>query len=431
MVENILQKPPVLHTIDKVIVPEVQELQLCDGIPTYVINKSGSDVIKMDIVFEAGRPYEHKQMVATMCAALMREGTQSYTAPTIAEQIDFYGATMSTGASLDTITLSLVSLTKHFHAILPIVQSILTEPLFSEEELSTMVNRRVEKLKIDLTKNDVVGYRTVTESMYGSDHPYGYNSSEAAYTSLTVADLKKHFDQYICQESVGVYLSGDISDKDIKAVEKMLSALGSNPNYSRVQEISSAGLPTSQDIIHINGTGSQASIRLGRPLFNRKHPGFEEVSFVCNLLGGFFGSRLVASVRERLGLTYGIYSLMDTQIHGGTMLISTDVAVPNVKRTIKAIHHEMDRLCQETVPEDEMILVRNYIMGNYINLFDGPFNSLRAIKSLALGRIPLNNIHSIIEVSQSITSNDVLDYARRYLDRNDFWKVVVGASQER
>jgi predicted Zn-dependent peptidase len=166
---------------------------------------------------------------------------------------------------------------------------------------------------------------------------------------------------------------------------------------------------------------------MGKKIFGRQHQDYPYLNFVTTLLGGYFGSRLVSNIREAKGLTYGIYSMLDTQLYDGCMIISTDVANKNVELCIKEIHKEIKKLCEVPVSTEELNLVKNYFAGTYLNFFDGPFNSLRAIKSLVLNQIPLSDLKSILDISQSITSDQVLDISQKYLNGNDFWEVVVGA----
>ena len=144
------------------------------------------------------------------------------------------------------------------------------------------------------------------------------------------------------------------------------------------------------------------------------------------ILGGYFGSRLISNIREDKGLTYGIYSMLDTHMADGSLMISTDVDKSNVKQTIAEIKKELDRMCQEKVPEDELSLVRNYVSGMYINFFDGPLNSIKAIKTLALNNIPLDELKSLLDIYRSISAEEILDTAQQYFNRNDFWTVTVG-----
>lgn len=424
---NILEHPPVLHNLSDIKLPHVDQYLVAHDVPVYQVKKQGTGVIKMELVFNAGRPYEHKKLVATTCGSLLRESTKSFTADEIAEQIDFYGASISSAASLDTITIKVVALQKHFQEIMPILTSILTEPLFLQEELDIRVNRLAEKIKIDQQKNDVKAYRKITELMYGEDHPYGYNSSEELYRLLTTDDLKKHYKDKLHRGALKIFLAGDIDELDKKAIDRMVSQLPA-PSTAEQLIITPPEYPPKDRRITLSGTGPQAHIRLARPLFSRDHPDFYAMDFVITLLGGFFGSRLVTTVREELGLTYSIYAMPDMQLHGGSLMIATDVADSNVDICLKAIYSEMERLSQELVSPSEMKLIKNYLAGNLINLFDGPFNSIRVIKTLVLSQFQLDDIQNIIQKSQSITSQQVIDYAERYLNRNDFWEVVVSAS---
>lgn len=134
------------------------------------------------------------------------------------------------------------------------------------------------------------------------------------------------------------------------------------------------------------------------------------------------------NIRERLGLTYGIYSTLDIHVHDGLLMISTDVSNENINVCLKEIYTEFDKLIEYDVQLQELSLVRNYLMGTFISLFDGPFNSMRTIKSLVLSEIPISDITSLISVSKSIGPGEIRRLAQKYLNRNDFWEVLVGHS---
>jgi predicted Zn-dependent peptidase len=335
---------------------------------------------------------------------------------------------MSINASTDTINATITCLPKHFDSVLSIFKEVLCEPMFPEEELQNFITRRVENLKMDLVKGDIVSYRQLTEELYGINHAYGYNSSAELYKSVKNDDLKKHFSQFIVAQNCYAFIAGDVNIHHRQSLDRMLDSLNKgskavaplltnlNPNGNRRQKL------------HIEGNLSQTSIKIGRKLFNRKHPDYPVLTFVSTLLGGYFSSRLISNIREKKGLTYGIYSMLDTLLFDGAFIISTEVANKNVDLCIKEIYKEFDILQNAKVNANEMRLVKNYLAGNYLNFFDGPFNSLRAIKSLVLSDIPLKELKSLVNISQSITPEQVLDISQKYLDRNDFWEVIVGTS---
>ena len=421
---NQLKNPPKINRISSVILPEVHTFSI-HSIPVYEIRKPESGLIMMEIVFMAGRPQEHKQMVSSCCAPMMREGAGQYDSETIAEKVDFYGASLSISADLDVISIKLICLKKYFSDLKDIVADILSKPHFSPKELKQFRERRIQQLEVELAKNDVVAYRTLTEAIYGPNHPYGYNSTQELYRLVTVEDLHEHFDRHICASKARIFLSGDLDNSDHEILASMLSRLSlTTSSTSSKSKMDSSPLP--QRHISVAGNKAQTSLKIGRRTFPRGHKDFTPLTYVSTILGGYFGSRLISNIREKKGLTYGIYSTLDVHLHDGAFMISTEVANSRLEECIKEVYFEIERLQEEEVSDQELETVNNYLMGNYLNLFDGPFNSIRAIKSLVLAQIPLDSLQSLIKASISFDANDIIQISKKYLDRNDFWEVIVG-----
>lgn len=419
-----LNKAPIIRSIDKIILPDVIRSTGANDIQIYEIVKERCNIVKLDLVFLAGRPFEKKKLTSSCCSSLLREGTLNKTSEEISEQLDFYGASLNISSSLDTVNVQFVCLQKYFQRVLSIVEDILINPTFPQAELDILIKRRMERLKIDSIKNDITSYRLLTESIFGENHPYGYNSSAELYQDISRADLITHFEDNICAETCSVFMAGDIEDDIRKELNVFLEKIPSNK--SAKQKIITS-TPTIEKQIKKIGSPTQTSIKLGRKLFSRKHEDYHQLMFVSTLLGGYFGSRLVSNIREDKGLTYNIYTLMDTLLHDGSFIIATDVTSDKVDETLKEIYKEMNLLCQEKVKEEELSLVKNYLSGTFINFFDGPFNSIRAIKALVLNKIPITELKSLIDISRAINSEQIIDISQKYLDRNDFCEVVVGS----
>src|SRR5690606_33229750 len=126
----------------------------------------------------------------------------------------------------------------------------------------------------------------------------------------------------------------------------------------------------------------QAAIRMGRRLFPESHPDFPGMFVLNTVLGGYFGSRLMMEIRENQGLTYGIYSSVDSFARDGVFYISTETATDQVDKMLAAIRVEVDRLRRELIPDDELTMARNYLMGHLMTQIDGPISSLDYIKTM-------------------------------------------------
>lgn len=419
-----LSKPPEILPIRKIITPEVINYHSEQDIPVYEVRKEGCGITTIEIVYTAGRPLESTKLVSGACAALLREGAGPYTSEVISEELDFMGATLSISSSMDFITVKGVCLKQQLPRFLDIIGVIISEPHFKKEEWLLYKKKSIERLKVQLAKTDILSYRAVTEAIYGADHPYGYNSAPEYYDAVSVDLLREHHRQHLVADNCQIFVAGDITDEDRKMIDGLCLKMQTGEKQDR--EYTTPRVDSAPRQIYLPGGTHQSSIRIARKAFNRKHEDFSALNYVCNLLGGYFGSRLVSELREKRGLTYGIYSSMDSHLHDGDFMISTEVANENLSETLEGIYQEMDSLRSDLVSDEEIELVNNYMMGNYLNLFDGPFNSIRAIKSLALLRIPLDELDTLIKSSLSFDAKHIRDIAIKYLDRNDFWEVIVG-----
>jgi predicted Zn-dependent peptidase len=170
----------------------------------------------------------------------------------------------------------------------------------------------------------------------------------------------------------------------------------------------------------------QSAIRIGRVLFNKTHPDYLGMQVLNAVLGGYFGSRLMANIREDKGYTYGIGSGLVSMFGGGYFVISTEVGVEVTNAALKEIYYEIDKLQHELVGEDELELVRNYLIGVFLRSTDGPFaigDRLKGIVGYGLG---YEYYERYVETIRTITPEQLRDLANKYLKKEDLIELVVG-----
>jgi len=216
---------PPIKRIEKLHLPKPKKIKLSNGIPVHIVNMGTQDVLKLHLAFRSGRPFEQKKLIAKATSSLLKEGTANYTSAEIAEQIDFYGATLSTPTNLDNSNLIFYSLNKHFATLIPLVAELLMNPIFPQTELDTYIENNKRRLQVDMTKNDVVAYRKVTEYIFGADHPYGYNSDERLYNRVKRTDLVKHFQKHYNARNCQLFISGRVTDEVIQLLDQYLGQL--------------------------------------------------------------------------------------------------------------------------------------------------------------------------------------------------------------
>ena len=413
---------PLLKPIKHIHLPEIKQTHLSNGIPIFEINTGTQDVIKIEIVFKAGRYYERKKLLGRATVSQLKEATKQFSGGTIADQMDYYGCSLSMPFNLDTSSLVLYGMKKHLSAVLPMIRSILLEPLFPESDLRDYINRRKKSLQVELSKNDVVAYRTVTEKIFGAHHPYGYNSFSEDYEALRREDLYSHFDHCFNVNNCTIIISGKTED-----VKEMLDPLLSDMSKgSPVAAQPVAIEPQKPQRIQLSTQNHfQTAIRLGCPLFDRKHPDYVGFYVLNTILGGYFGSRLMANIREEKGYSYNIYSAVDPMKYGGYFYVGAEVGNEFVEKTLQEIYKEMDLLKRKLVGETELRMVKNYLSGIFLTMADGPFNVSELVKTMVTEDLGLGFYGQMIEGIQSITPQDLKQLANLYFDPAAMWEVIV------
>jgi zinc protease len=423
---------PATHEIEHLSIPYPQKIVLDNGIPLYILDFPGHEILKIEAVYKVGRPQEHKKLVARATARLMREGTARHSGTEIAEHIDFYGGSLNIPNSLENSTFSLFSLKKYAPQLIPLFAEILQEPIFPQQELDTFVRTALAELAVELEKVDVMAYRKVTELIFGSDHPYGYNSVPADYQSLTRSDLEAHYQQWLTPNHCQLFVTGHINQDIIDLLNQYLGQW-KRPTEATKSTITSfsnwqvaAGKPQKAHLTQANSL--QTAISIGRRAFHRKHPDFQGLFILNTILGGYFGSRLMTNIREKKGFTYNIYSTVDAMTHDGCMYIATEVNSDKSAATLRAIFSEMKKLREKPIEAGELNMVRNYLLGMLLNGLDGPMNVSDVVRGLIVEEMEWAHYDQLVHTIRTISAEDLQVLAQKYLQTEDFWVVTVGGS---
>ena len=318
---------------------------------------------------------------------------------------------------------SIHTLNKHCDRILPLLHDMYTSPTFAEDEIEKFKSLNIQKLKEELTKNEVITYRQITEEIFGIDHPYGYNSREEDYLSISREKIIQHFDDYYASDNCHLFISGHITDSIRKDID---TYFGQTVKVSKkkLYQPSTTEL-IRKEILITSKNEHQSAIKTGRKLFDKDHPDNAAVFVLNTLFGGYFGSRLMTNIREEKGLTYDIYSSVDQMLYDGCFYVSTEAATEYVTPILKEVYDEMDILKQEKADVEELQMVKNYLMGNFMNMLDGPMNVSSFAKSMILtGKDPLE-FHDFADAIIGMEPEIIMEAAQKYLNKEDMIEIIV------
>lgn len=396
---------------------------LRNGVEVYAVNAGAEDVLSIEWVFFAGNWQEDQNLEAATTNFLLRNGTSSRSAFQINEHFEYYGSYLNRACYNETATLTLHCLSKHVQELLPVVKEIITDSVLPQQELDIYKQNMKQRLKVNLKKSDFVAGRLIDVYLYGEDHPYGKYSRLEDFDAVNREQLERYYKKYYQQGKLILFVAGKLPPSLPEILDQYFGDLPNKDNGK--PEIT--GHPAIEKKYRVSNdpNGVQGSIRLARPFPNRHHPDFIKVMVLNSLFGGFFGSRLMSNIREEKGYTYGIHSYLQNHVHQSAWMISTEAGKDVCEATIEEVYKEMKILREEIVDEEELLLVRNYMIGSILGDLDGPFQIIGRWKNLVLNGLKEDYFYNSIQTIKTISAEELQALAQKYLQPEDFYELVV------
>lgn len=418
------QSPTIVDAVNfNLQLKPADKFTLRNGVEVYAVNAGAEDVLSLEWVFFAGNWQEEKNLVAATTNFLLRNGTSKKSAFQINEHFEYYGSYLNRACYNETSTITLHCLTKHIKELLPAVKELITDSTMPQKELDVYKQNMKQRLKVNLKKSDFVASRLIDVYLYGENHPYGKYSKEEDFDALNREELVQHYKKFYQEGKLILFVAGKLPAHLDSLLDEHFGDLPNKTNGS----FSITSVPSAERKFRVtnDANGVQGSIRLARPFPNRHHPDFLKVQVLNSLFGGFFGSRLMSNIREDKGYTYGIHSYLLNHVHESGWLISTEAGKDVSEATIVEIYKEMKDLREELVDDEELLLVRNYMMGGLLGDLDGPFQIIARWKNIVLNNLTEQYFYDSINTIKTISAKELQALAQKYLQPEDFYELVV------
>lgn len=429
-------------TLDRTIAPDFQPVQdiqsvavdtqqLDNGAPLYVVAFDQQPVMRLEINFDAGTWYENTSAegrpgTSFFAWKMLAEGTRQHTSAQISDGFDRYGAFLELNNGFDRGNLILYCQPKHLGNVLPLVAELLTEATYPAKEFEDLRTITLQNLKVSFEKTAHIANVRIRQKLYGANHPYGRSQNPEVVAALTRDEAIAFYDQRIRHRPFRVLMAGQVGLTEIALVNQVLGQLPMQATDEPVA-LSQAAWQTDMSAELIEKAGSlQSSIRIGRTLFRRDHPDFHRMLVTNEVLGGYFGSRLMKNIREEKGFTYGISSNIGAFRQAGQFVIGTDVKREFTQQTIDEIWKEIRRLQTEPVPADELTIVQNYMAGEFVGSLNTPFEIADRYKLILLDGLPADFLSTYIRRIRAVTAADIQEIAQTYFTPETLVEVVVG-----
>jgi predicted Zn-dependent peptidase len=399
---------------------------LRNGVALHTVCAGAQDVVRVSLVFEAGSRFQRHILEAGATLALMSEGAGRLSGAQVAENFDFLGSSYEKHLDKDFAMLTVYSLTRQLQKTLDTLSEIALHPTFPEAELRTYCAKRKQQLRIDKERGAYVAREQLPALLYGRSHPYGAYAEPEQYDALVREWLQRFHGSFFTANRCFIVAAGKVGEREQKMIGDFFEKIPCSPCPSPLSPPPPAGEPPGQSVAVERRGAVQSALRVGRVMFGKAHPDFAAAHVLTVVLGGYFGSRLMRNIRESKGYTYGIFASLVTFRHTGYLCIGAEVGKEFSRAALAEISKELQRLCDEPIPDEELALVKNHLCGEIMRSLDGPWALAESVVEDLQSGLTKSYAETLFGDIKSITAAQLQQVAQKYFHPQSMTSVTVG-----
>lgn len=419
---SIRNTAPEIFPLQKIDFVEPKIFDITPDVKLYWMQAVPDETTRIELHFDAGTIRGEKKL-AGFANSLLLSGTADKTSIRIHEELDSLGAFVDQEIAQEISIVSLYCLRQNAPEASAILVDAIQNVIFEENEVSDMLREKKQNFLVSSEKVGVLVRRAFQKQLFSNSPLYNRQLELEDLEEVSIPELKKFHKEFYLQGLTKVVVVGNLEQDYI---DRLIDSVG---GWSK------SGKPVfEKDIVNIPGKthveksdAIQTAIRMGIPLFNKTHEDFLDFQILQTILGDYFGSRLMSNIREDKGYTYGIGSGVAEANKMGYFIIATEVGKDVAEATITEIRHEMERMQTEAVPQEELDLVKNYLLGQILKSADGPNAMMDLFMSAQLHGMDFSYYNEAIRKIQEIDQEKIIALAKKYFNWDTFSIVTAGA----
>ena len=375
-----------------------------------------------------------KATAADILGAMMMRGTQKLSRQDIKDQFDKYRAQAGVSGQAGRLTVSIQTQRHNIVSVLKIVQQILREPAFPEEELELLRQAIVASAEQRLTDPRSIASNAIMEALnpYAADDPrYITTLMEDIdrIKSLKLEDVKSLYHSAVQGGVDELTIVGDCDMQTTQAAAvSMLGGWTSDVDYERIPQLCNNNTEGSFQSFNTPDKGqANFSSALTVPLKD-DHEDYPALTMGNYILGGGLSSRLGKRVRQQEGLSYGIGStLQGSALDERCVFSIRAICAPDKTDRVKQlIEEELQTLLNNGVTEDELTSQSGGLLErrNLSRTSDGSLAASLATQSL-VGRT-MEFVAEFEAKIAALTVDEVNSALRKHIDPKRLYIAVAG-----
>ncbi len=401
-------------------------------IELYSMSTGVKDVITIKGSLAAGDWYspDSNTMIADMTGNMLDKGTLDKEKFKIAEELENLGANINFSVDSHSLTFNAKCLTNDLPKVMSLLAEQLREPAFSSSELEKLQIQRKGSFQRSLENTGYMAQSTLTQLIYPKTHPNHQASVEQIIQDIdevTVEDLKTFHKKHYGTNSLQIVAVGDLESKSIeREVRKAFKDWSGGIAY---KETKPATLPSDHidKTVHMDGKTS-VSVRMGLPIgIDEEHPDHLPLMLGTYILGGNFSARLMSSVRDKEGLTYGIGSnISGATMNDGYWTLSATFAPNLLEKGMQSTMKQLERWVKEGITSEELAAKKSTISGSAKVRLATTGGLANYIHDIALRGKPLSYADQYFEEIEALTLEQVNEVIKKYIKLDKMAVVKAG-----
>lgn len=443
-------EPPAPSAPASVKIPAVIEKTLPNKLKVAVIERKNVPLVTVQVLFKSGAEMEEaeKAGLADMTASLLTKGTKSRTATQIAEQIEFLGATINTGASWNNSVMTVNVMSEKLDPAMAIMADALLNPIFKKDEIDLLRSQTLDGLAYNLTQPGYLANYVAAKYSF-NEHPAG--GTPDTIKSISRDDIVNFHKENYSPDNAVLIFTGDISADKAAALAQKYFGQWKNPKassetelkldeasmeYKEGEKTGKNAMSTVKRILVIDLPNSgQAAVSYTKNLQNGRADFTDDDKILVNknyypsivlnsLLGGGYSSRLNQEIRIKRGLSYGAGSGFNWRLGSSNFGTRTQTKNESAAEVAELVVTEVNKLSEGKIPEVELNPRKMVLTGSFGRSLETTDGLAGAIADLYSFDLPTDELNSFMKKVQSVTEDQIKHYAGENFKGGDI--IIVG-----
>ncbi len=415
------QTAPAIHPLQTIefISPKIYDIS--QEVKLFWMSEVADDTAHLEFHFDAGT-IQGEPSLAGFVNALLLSGTENKTSTQIQDELNDLGAYVDVEIGQELAIVNLFCLRHYLEQAVDILADAIANLSFHAQEVDDMLREKKQAYLVSTEKVSILSRRAFQTHLFNNSERYGRIMKLTDFDQVSIPELKRFHKEYYLNGLTKIVLTANVHVAYIDRLIDIAGAWSRNKNVQFEKDFTNT-----TGLMHIEKEGAvQTSIRMGIPLFNKTHADFLDFQVLQTIFGDYFGSRLMSNIREDKGYTYGIGCGVSESHETGYFVIATEVGKDVVGATLKEIKFEMYRLQSDPVGDEELSLVKNYLLGQILKSADGPDAMMSLYMGAQMHGKGYEYYNEAIESVKNVTPARLQQLAQKYLVWDNFTIITAG-----